>query len=257
MRSAFIRSMLAAGALVMLASCGGPPPTRTVTVPAEDPAEVHEVEHPVREGETLAAIADLYYGDPARAVDIAAVNGVDATARLAPGSVLKLRFASSELAAARLRRAAMGPYNRGVAALEQGDLDEAERQFRLARRTDPGLQMADYNLAVVLGKRGRHDAAAELLTPLVAARPAAADYGFALGNALFYQTRYQEAVAAFTAVLAHHPDDRRALFGRARALHEAGEREAALAAWATYLEHDATSAWADEARRLRRALRER
>lgn len=241
--------------VVTMASCGGPPPVQTGPVPPGPAPDMHEVEHPVRAGETLASIADLYYDDPTRAEAIAAFNGVDVNARLAAGSVLRLRFAPAELASARLRQAAMGPFNRGVTAMEQGDLEEAERQFRLARRTAPDLQMADYNLALVLGKRGRHEQAADLLAPLVAARPTDADYGFALGNALFYQTRYQDASRIFTEVLAHHPDHRRACFGRARALHEAGDREAALAAWTRYLELDDTSPWADEARRLRRSLR--
>lgn len=253
-----IRSLsccLLAAVVVIMASCGGPPSPESDPVTPAPALAVHEVGHTVREGETLAGIADLYYDDPARAAEIAALNGVDEAVRLAPGSVLTLRFAPAELAAVRLRQAAMGPFNRGVTAMEQGDLEEAERQYRLARRTDPDLQMAAYNLALVLSKRGRHEEAAELLAPLVAARPSDADYGFALGNALFYQTRYQDAVVAFTEVLAHRPGHRRAAFGRARALHEAGEREAALTAWAAYLELDATSPWADEARRLRRALR--
>ncbi|MEZ4386620.1 MAG: tetratricopeptide repeat protein [Candidatus Krumholzibacteriia bacterium] len=242
-------------ALILLASCGGPPPVETES-PAPPVAAGDVVEHPVREGETLSRIADLYYGDPGRAADIAAANGVAVDSQLAPGSVVHLRFGDAEMAAARVREAALLPYNRGVAALDQGDLTEAERQFRLARRTDPGLLVADYNLALVLIKRGRHEDAVALLTPLVAARPSEADYGFALGNALFYQTRYPEAAAAFAAVLAVHPDHRRAAFGYARSLQEAGERDAALAAWSSYLQLDPSSPWADEARRLRRALQD-
>jgi len=238
--------------LLLSGACQGPPSVQTEALPAAGTDSV--VEHPVREGETLPRIADLYYGDPGRAGAIAVDNGVEVGTELAAGSILRLHFADHELAAARQRQAAMGPYNRGVAAMAQADLNEAERQFRLALRTVPELHVAGYNLALVLIKRGRHEEASELLISLVSARPDDPDFGFALGNALFYQTRYDEAVVAFGAVLEGNPDHRRAAFGHARALQEAGRRDEALTAWSRYLRLDPSSPWADEARRLRDEL---
>lgn len=236
----------------LLLSCGSPPEVATEAPAPPPPFEV--VEHRVHTGETLDRIADLYYGDPAAAAVIAARNGVGVDAELVAGSVVELPLQRDQVTMVRRRQAALDPYNRGVAALEQGDLETAERQFQLALRTAEGLHAARYNLALVQMRRGRHEDAATLLTALVAERPEDADYGFALGNSLFHQTSYDAAAAAFAAVLIHHRDHRRSAFGHARALQEAGRSAEARQAWDTYLQLDSTSPWADEARRLRAEL---
>jgi len=249
------RFLAAAAATVLLGLAGcskqvPAPGPRTVVPPAGEQV----IAHTVRTGEDLRRIADLYYGDPDRADRIATDNGLQRPVNLMAGSVLQLTFAADEYAVARRRATALGPYNRGVAALDGGDLAEAERQFRLALRTAPDLTDARYNLALVLLDRGQTDAAADSLAVLAAARPADPDIGFALGNARFHQTRYRQAAAAFAGVLARHPDHRRAAFGHARALQEAGEQAAALAAWQAYLRLDPDSSWAAQARRHLREL---
>ena len=57
----------------LLASCGGPPPAREPAA-GTSPSGIEIIAHPVQSGDTLARIADLYYGDPARAADIATAN---------------------------------------------------------------------------------------------------------------------------------------------------------------------------------------
>ncbi len=244
---ALVVVITAATVAVGLGACSKPPSTQTA--PPETAPSGHVLAHTVHEGESLSRIADLYYGDPTRADGIARDNGLSDPSRLAAGSVLELRFADDEYEFARRRAAALEPYNLGVAAMARGNLDEAERQFRLALRTVPDLPDARYNLALVLLKRGQAEAATSLLADLVAERPGDADFGFALGNALFQQTRYIEAAQVFGTVLAGHPAHRRAAFGYARALQEAGSRQEALAAWRSYLELDPDSSWAAEARR--------
>lgn len=241
-------------AVLSLAACG--PRSKPVTGVSESPVVATQVlEHPVRAGDTLERIADLYYGDPTRAAAIAAENGIDDPGRLAIGSILALRFGAAEFEAARRRQAALQPFNQGVAALDEGDLESAERQFRLALHTVEDLHEARYNLALVLIKRGRTEEAADHLGVLVTQRPDDVDYRFAFGNALFYQTRYIEAADVFGTILETNPNHRRAAFGHARALHEAGVRDGAIAAWSRYLDLDSDSAWAAEARRLRSELR--
>jgi tetratricopeptide (TPR) repeat protein len=250
-----ISALLCAAVLLLASGCA----KRTVVGPVASPAPAvtgpQSLAHTVREGETLSRIADLYYGDPARAEAIAAANGVTSETRLGAGSVLLLHFLPQEYDLARRRAAALEPYNRGVTALAAGDLTEAERQFRLALHTVPDLADARYNLALVLLRRGQAEAAADLLRPLVRERPAETDFGFALGNALFQQTRFLEAAQTFARVLADDPTHRRAAFGHARALTEAGSRQEAIAAWQRYLELDSASSWAVEARRHLRELR--
>ncbi len=121
-----------------------------------------QLTHTVREGESLSRIADLYYGDPGRATKIAVDNGQEDPSRLAAGSVLELRFDEDEYEFAQRRGVALRPYNLGVEALAAGNLDEAERQFRLAARTAPDLPDARYNLALVLLKRGQAEQATAL-----------------------------------------------------------------------------------------------
>jgi Flp pilus assembly protein TadD len=227
---------------------------KRVAPPAGEPSPPEETEarvlvHQVAPGESLALIADNYYGDPAAADRIARDNGIADPSRLAAGSTLLLRFDDASWSEARRRAAALEPYNRGVEALEQEDLERAEEQFRLALRTAPELVSARYNLAVVLGQRGRHDEAAALLTELHALRPQSVDIAFALGHSLFQMGEFARASEVFGALVAAHPDHRRAAFGLARSLQESDQRAAAAAAWRRYLELDSSSGWADQARR--------
>ncbi len=211
--------------------------------------EPKTITHEVAVGETLSMIADNYYGDPSLAEKIATANGLQNPARLDAGSVLRLEFSETEWQIAQKRAAAMGPYNRGVDLLAHGDDAAAEREFRLALEMAPEFVNARYNLALALLKRGQLDDAAQWLTALVDERPDEPDFLFALGHVQFLQTRFDTSVATFQRVLALDPQHRRGTFGLARALQEAGRTQEAVVAWQSYLELDATSSWADEARR--------
>jgi tetratricopeptide (TPR) repeat protein len=205
--------------------------------------------HQVSPGESLATIADNYYGDPAQQEQIARDNGVASVEDLDTGSALVLRFDEREWQVAQKRAAAMKPYNRGVDFLEREQLDEAEREFRLALEIAPNFVNARYNLALVLMQRGQHEPAERQLAALVDERPSDSDFLFAYGHVLFLELRFAEAVAAFEQLLKLDPSHRRGAFGLARALQEAGRNEEAIAAWQAYLQLDSTSSWADTARR--------
>ncbi len=228
---------------------GGP------AVRVETPVAGNLIEHTVQPGEDLAVIADDYYGDPDRAADIAAFNGLDPQVRPAPGSVLKLRFDADQWDQARRRAQALVPYNEGVDLLAEGRLGEAQSRFEQALDIAPGLHAARYNLALVLLKRGKAEQALKHLDALVAARPAAEDFAFARGNALFQTMRFQAAAAQFRVLLDRDPADKRAAFGYARSLQEAGDVGGAITAWEAYLELDPDSGWADSARRNLELLR--
>ncbi len=229
--------------------------SRTESWRTELVAGPHVVEHQVAPGESLALIADNYYGDPARAEDIARANGVSDPDRLATGSVLILDFSADEWQSTRQRAAAMRSYNRGVEFQQQEQLVEAERQFRQAIETAPEFVNARYNLALVLLKRGQHDQAHDILAELTQQRPDDPDFRFALGNVRFLQARFAEAATDFQRLLAAHPDHRRGAFSLARSLQEAGRTTEAIAAWEAFLRLDDTSSWAVQARRHLQELR--
>lgn len=212
------------------------------------------ITHTVGSGETLSRIADNYYGDPGRAGTIARYNGLAGGHDPVPGSTLQLPFEPEEWTGAQRRAAALAPYNRGVQALAQDRVGEAERLFRLALETEPGLHGARYNLALVLLKRGQTETAVAMLEALTDERPDDPEYRCARGNALFQAARFDEAGAQFAQVVAGHPAHRRAAFGLARALQEGGKSAEAAAAWRRYLELDADSGWADTARANLRTL---
>jgi tetratricopeptide (TPR) repeat protein len=245
-------------AAVVLAMALGGCTKKVVQAPSGSPGAGadHVIEHRIVAGETLALIADNYYGDPLRAPQIARDNDVADATLITPGSVLRLRFSDAEWDEARRRADALTAYNRGVDLMGQERLAEAEQQFRLALGTAPGLAAARYNLALVLVQRGRTEEALPLLDRLITDRPADRDFRFARGHALFTATRFAEAADEFGRVLELDPAHRRAAFGRARALTEDGRRDAAIAAWNRYLELDADSSWAVRARSQLQALQD-
>lgn len=245
-------SCLALALLLLGGGCAKKVVEGPATAPADGEARI--IEHEVVTGETLALIADNYYGDPARAAQVARDNDLIDPDLVQPGSVLRLRFDEDEWESARRRAAALDAYNRGVQFMQQERLAEAEQQFRRALDTADDLVAARYNLALVLVERGHVEQALPLLAELVELRPGAKDIRFAQGHAFFQAARFDEAVTAFDATLAIDPGHRRAAFGRARALEEAGRRDEAAAAWRAYLELDADSSWAAQARRRLQAL---
>ena len=238
-----------AGCSKKLAGRGAPPHVRRHQ-------QEYSLTHVVTAGETMARIAENYYGDPARAADIAGWNGLPDPDLLAVGSVLLPRFTEEQWDRAERRLAAMDPYNRGVDALRSGRLDEARDAFRQSLAIDPGFPDARYNLALIYLKRGLNADAAEILTGLLAEKPADRDFLFAYGNVLFHQADFDAAAEKFAAVLVIDPTDRRAAFSKARALTETGAVSEAEAAWEAYLALDRSSTWADEAREQLQGLRD-
>lgn len=249
------RVLLLMGLLILTSGCAkqsGP------ALPGEQviPADQRVIEHTVGPGESLARIADNYYGDPDRFAAIAKENGITDAGRIVPGSVLRLSFNADEWEAAQRRAAALKPYNKGVDLLANERVGEAEKQFKLALETAPDLRAAKYNLALVQLKRGRNDRAIVLLEELVSERPEDPDFLFALGNALFQSTRFDEGAARFVAALEYRPGFKRAAFGLARSYQEGGHRDQAIDAWQKYLELDSTSSWATTAQRNLRKLQD-
>jgi len=249
------RVLSAVGGLILLAGCArqAVPP---VTEPPVAPPDQRVIEHVVGSGESLARIADNYYGDPGRFREIARDNGIADPDRIVPGSVLRLHFSVDQWANAQQRAAALKPYNKGVDLLANERVGEAEKQFKLALATAPDLCAAKYNLAVVYLKRGRNDRALALLEQLTTDRPEDPDFLFARGNALFQSARFDEATVQFAASLAHRPGFKRAAFGLARSYQEGGHARRAIAAWQEYLQLDDSSSWAAIARRNLRKLQD-
>jgi len=214
----------------------------------------YTLNHAVAQGETLRSIADLYYGDPDRAEEIALINNVIDPDLLAVGEMLELRFTEQEWTDAEGRRAALDAYNDGVAAMRAGSGAVAEDAFRRALSLDPDLEDAQYNLALVWMRRGRNEDAEAMLLPLADRHPDDLDVQQAYGQSLFYQARFDEAVTVFSRILQENPDHRDASFSRASALGESGRRAEAVDAWRSFLRRHPSGTLAERARAELREL---
>jgi len=64
----------------------------------------------------------------------------------------------------------------------------------------------------------------------------------------------ERAASTFEAVMEMDPSHTKALYSLAVCYEKLGEKEKAIASWRRYLELDATSAWAIEARKRLEAL---
>ncbi len=231
-------------ALVLLAAgCGGPPST---TGSGVDTIEI--VTHPVAEGETLASIADDYYGTPDASVYLAEVNGTSPEAALDTGALVDVPVGEIDVARYARRNEAKSHYNRGTGYAGEGRLAEAVEAFRDALGGDPTFVDAGYNLGVVLLMMGEPEAAVGVLRNVVASRPDDASAEFAMGKALFDAGDAASAVTHFERALRLDRSLEEADFARAVALFEAGRIEDAVVALDGYLRRYPDGAWSEAAR---------
>jgi tetratricopeptide (TPR) repeat protein len=210
--------------------------------------------HKVESGETLAGIAEDYYGDPGRTEAIEKFNDVTDES-IAPGTVLRVPMTAKDIERLETREKARVSYNEGLELVEAGSYLDAVGRFREALSIDPDFADAMYNLGVTLHAMKSYEKAREQLERAAELRPANADYRYALGNSLFHLGDFSRAARAFERVMEIDPENAKALYSLAMCYEKIGEREKAIAAWEDFLRLDATSAWAVEARKRLETLR--
>lgn len=103
---------------------------------------------------------------------------------------------------------------------------------------EPDLPPALHQLGVVSFRLRRYGDGVAAFGRFLAQAPEHVGRTRALGHCLYGLGRYGEAVAHYARVLAERPGDVEARFGRALALHRAGDLEASLAALDDVLERD-------------------
>ena len=229
---------------VLLAAFGCAGPLRTWSGSMTSEIVTHEVS----KGETLASIADDYYGDRAAAAHLARVNGIGKDGVVAPGALIDVPVSRDDAARYERRTAAKLHYNRGTLLADRGELEKAEQEFAEALRIDPRFTDAGYNLGVVLLMAGESARAVPIFERAASTRDDDPAILHGLGKAYLDEGRYEEGLASFERALAVDPDCEDALFARAVALLGLGRREDAVVSLDSYLRRFPTGEWADQAR---------
>ncbi len=252
------RAAASAALIAVLLTVGGCalPPSKS----GSGVSTVEIVAHTVSSGETLASIADDYYGTPRAAGYLADANGVESDFVPEPGALVEVPVGKDDIDRYRRRTEAKILYNRGTMLADAGNYAKAHEEFAAALRTDPRFVDAGYNLGVVLIAMGEPERAVFILEQLLKARPREPLFEFAIGKAHFDAGRVSDALTHFDRAVELDPTLEDARFARAVALLELGDREGGIFALDLYLREFPDGAWADQARgeleRMARAAKE-
>jgi protein O-GlcNAc transferase len=119
-------------------------------------------------------------------------------------------------------------FQRGLAALQAGNLNEAERQLRAVTRDQPNHVPALNLLGVVLGRLGRNAEALISYDRALAAAPHSPEAWYGRAMTLLALGRPHDSIASFERVLAAKPDFAQVHLLRAKLLGDLGRRENAL-----------------------------
>jgi tetratricopeptide (TPR) repeat protein len=204
--------------------------------------------HLVAAEESLEQIAEDYYGDPNRADDLREYNDLG-DGQPVPGSYIHVPLNAEERRYLKQREVARVPYNEGLELVNRGAYVDAVRKFQAALDLDPGLVDARYNLGVTYQKMKAYDKAIVHYRAVYNVRKRNPKYAFAIGYCHFHLQRHKEAIRWFDRVIKIQPDHTQAQYSLAVTYDKMGQRDLAAKAWSRYLEIDADSDWADEARR--------
>jgi len=242
---------LVAVALGVYGGCAGSKPAlEPATQSVVQPIVAAEIlQYQVQIDDSWEQISDLFFGDHGRAARIAMDNGYALQRAPLPGDQIEVRVAADELDAVRQVAAAREAYNRGVDRMQYEDgYDDAAGAFRAALMTAPHFVDARYNLGLVLLKLGEPEEALAELEQVVAVRREDKDARYALASAQFQRGAFAEAAQNLEQALALDEGFLRARYTYALALERMGDVDAAREAWLVYLEFDAESGWALQAR---------
>jgi len=233
--------------------------------------EVRIINHTVRRGETLASIADFFYGDRSRAEVIWETNQLPPNPKLVPGAVLKIPeipgvpFLRGD--APREPRAPIAPAAPPEAV--KTELPEPEEVPLLAEARE-ALERREFSLALAdvdrfLGQNPRHVEAIDLRNNVL----------YQQGKTLFEQKKYAESFTALNQLAKFAPkyQDLPSLLGTVRTrlvqehynqgirLYRDEKLEAAIAEWRLVLQYDPTHQGAkkniEQGERLLKGLQER
>jgi tetratricopeptide (TPR) repeat protein len=121
-------------------------------------------------------------------------------------------------------------FERGVTALQAGNLQEAERRLQAVTRTQPKHMPALNLLGVVLARLGRNAEALGVYDRALAFSPDSLESWYGRGMILLAMGRPDDAIASFNRVLTIKPNFTQVHLLRAKLLSDLGRREAALEA---------------------------
>jgi tetratricopeptide (TPR) repeat protein len=121
-------------------------------------------------------------------------------------------------------------FQRGLSALQAGNLKEAERLLQAITRTHPKHVPALSLLGVVLGRLGRNTEAVASYDRALALAPDSIEAWYGRGMTLLAIGQRQEAIVSFDRVIAARPDFTHVHLLRAKLLADLGQRDAALEA---------------------------
>ena len=139
--------------------------------------------------------------------------------------LLTTRIASPEPRAA---PAAEATFQKGVAALKAGRLQEAEAAFRAVLQQGGNEAYVHNNLAITLQQQGRHREAVEQCREAIRLDPAYAPPRVVLGGSLLALGRVVEAISALEEAVKLRPRERLAREQLARAYGRAGRPSSAI-----------------------------
>jgi len=140
-------------------------------------------------------------------------------------------------------------FDRTDAAVQMGDIAEAERLYRLLMKSDPTDASAPFNLGNMLRAAARTVEAEAALRAATRANPAFAEAWYNLAHLLDDQGRSDAAVECLRKALLVAPDYIDAMFNLALLLQRKGAYAEAADYWRRYLASDRASEWAARARR--------
>jgi tetratricopeptide (TPR) repeat protein len=140
-------------------------------------------------------------------------------------------------------------FEQAQSAEEAGDIEEAERLYRILMKSDPTDASAPFNLGNMLRADGRNVEAEAALRAATRVDPTFADAWYNLGDLLDEQGRSEAAIECLRTALRVAPDYADAMFNLALLLQRTNQYAEAAGYWRRYLAGDCQSEWAARARR--------